>query len=247
VEKMKYKSKQLLSALLAAALVFCLLAASPMTVYADWAVILEAEIESFKVFQEVNTYTSGQFNDVRESAWYSGVAAKAYEYGLMKGTGANTFNPSGNMTVAEAVTIAARVHNIYHGGNGEFVQGDPWYQVYVDYAIDNGIITAGAFSNYNKAATRAEMAYIFARTSVPVLLAYTAVHDPPNIVNSLPDADSSTRHYDYIIRLYQAGILAGSDAQGTFHPNSSVTRAEAAAIIIRLIILDERISGRTYG
>jgi len=218
-----------------------------VTVYADWAGILEAEIASFKVFQKVNTYTQGQFSDVGESAWYSGVVAKAYEYGLMKGSGANTFNPTGNMTVAEAVTIAARVHNIYQGGSGEFVQEEPWYQVYVDYAITNEIITAGAFSNYNRAATRAEMAYIFARTKVPILLVYTAVNDPPNIVNSLPDVSSDTRYYSYIVDLYKAGILAGSDAKGTFHPNSSVTRAEAAAIIIRLIVLDERISGRTYG
>ena len=88
------------------------------------------------------------------------------------------------MTIAKAVTIVARVHNIYNVSNGIFTQGSTWYKVYVDYCIANGIIGAGTFSDYNKAATRAEMAYIFSR-ALPA-----AEFASQNTVNALPDVRS---------------------------------------------------------
>ena len=158
----------------------------------------------------------------------------------MQGSG-NTFNPTGNMTIAEAVTIAARVHHIYNGGDGQFTQGSPWHQVYVDYAIGNGIINAGTFSDYGKAATRAEMAFIFS-SALP-----EAEFASQNTVNALPDVTSSTPYYSAILMLYKAGVVAGSDSIGTFNPGANITRAEAAAIISRVILKDTRFSGKMFG
>ena len=195
-------------------------------------------------FVKTKTYTSGMFSDVDENLWYGNtqqkVIANAYEYGLMQGSGGNMFNPTGNMTLAEAVTIAARVHHIYNGGDGVFTQGSTWYQVYVDYCIANDIIGAGTFSDYNKAATRAEMAYIFSR-ALP-----NSEFASQNTVNSLPDVNSSTPYYSAILMLYKAGVVAGSDAQGTFNPANNITRAEAAAIISRVILPTTRFSGKTF-
>ena len=194
-------------------------------------------------FTKSKTYTSGMFSDVNENQWYGftqqKVVANAYEYGLMQGSG-NTFNPTGNMTIAEAITIAVRVHHIYNGGDGQFTQGSPWYQVYVDYAISNGIIGTGTLSDYNKAATRAEMAYIFSR-SLP-----QGEFAEKNTVNSLPDVTGSTPYRDSIFMLYKAGVMAGSDSIGTFNPGSNITRAEASAIISREILPVTRISGKTF-
>ena len=39
-----------------------------------------------------------------------------------------------------------------------FTPGSVWYQVYVNYAINNDIIGATDFNNYTDAATRAQMA-----------------------------------------------------------------------------------------
>ena len=199
---------------------------------------------SMSNFVKSKTYSPGMFSDVNENQWYGytqqKVIASAYEYGLMQGSG-NTFNPTGNMTIAEAVTIAARVHHIYNGGNGEFTQGSPWYQVYVDYCIGKGIVNAGTFSDYNKAATRAEMAYIFSR-ALP-----ETEFSSQNTVNALPDVTSSTPYYSAIITLYKAGVVAGSDTQGTYNPGNNITRAEAAAIISRVILKDTRFSGKTFG
>ena len=55
--------------------------------------------------------------------------------------------------------------------------------------------------------------------------------------NSLPDVNDIVFKdaNDRIYTLYRAGILTGSDSQGTFHPDSNITRAEVAAIIARMI------------
>jgi hypothetical protein len=111
----------------------------------------------------------------------------------------------------------------------------------VDYALDTGIINYGEFTNYNRPATRAEMARIFARTLPP------AEFPSQNTVTALPDVTTGTPHHDDIFMLYKAGVLTGSNAQGKFNPSSNITRAEAAAIISRVILPTTRQSGKTYG
>ncbi len=92
-------------------------------------------------FNKLNSYKEGMFSDVDSSSWYAENVQNAYELGLMVGSSDTTFNPSGNLKVSEALALACRLHNIYYGGNGSFKQGKPWYQVYVDYAVDKEIIS----------------------------------------------------------------------------------------------------------
>jgi len=219
--------------------------AANITLYAKWNVAPATATGSTANFLQKNTYTPGMFTDVNENQWYGyygqKVIANAYEYGLMSGYPDNTFKPMGNITLAEAITVAARVRSIYLTGTENFVQGSVWYQVYVDYAIANGIIAAGDFSNYARAATRAEMAYIFSR-SLPA-----SEFAAQNTVNSLPDVNSGTPYRDSILTLYRAGVLTGNNAQGSFSPNNNINRAEAAAIISRIILPTTRASGNVFG
>ena len=197
-------------------------------------------------FTKNRPYKQGMFTDVDEDEWYGfdheGSIADAYEYSLMNGTGASSFSPLGNMTVGQAITIAARVNVIYLTAETDhFTEGTPWYRVYVDYALDLGIIHYGDFTDFERPATRAEMAYIFAH-AIP-----SSEFSVQNTVIYLPDVNSTTPHCDEIFMLYEAGVLTGSDAQGKFSPNNNVTRAEAATIITRVILPSSRVNGRTYG
>ena len=78
-------------------------------------------------FTKTAAYTPGQFADIPEAEWYAGEVAGAYELGLMNGTGANTFEPNGNVTVAEAITMASRAASIYVGETIPEAEGE-WYQ-----------------------------------------------------------------------------------------------------------------------
>ena len=62
------------------------------------------------------------FSDVDPAMWYAPYIAAAAPTGLMKGIGTDTFAPMGKVTLAETVTIAARLHSIYHTGSEQFVQ-----------------------------------------------------------------------------------------------------------------------------
>ena len=179
-------------------------------------------------FGKVNTYAAGQFADVPANAWYAANVQAAYELGLMTGSSAATFNPTGNLTVAEALALACRLHSTYAGKGASFAGGGVWYQPYVDYATQNGIITAGAYPDYTATATRAQFAAILAAAlpdeALPAI----------NSVQSLPDLDAAAPYAAGVLKLYNAGILTGSDAAGSFQPTATIQRAEVAAIVTRM-------------
>lgn len=191
-------------------------------------------------FKYITSYRTSLFTDIDESAWYgaeqTGVIKIAYRYGFLKGKGDKVFDPTGSLTVAEAITIAARIADTYYGDETKFSTTGKtnWYDDYVDYAVSKKIIGKSDFVNYNKAATRAEMAYIFAN----VLPA--AEYSKKNSISSLPDVKTGLKYYDEIMRLYSAGILTGNDEKGTFAPSSNITRAEVAAIVVRIVDTEQR-------
>ena len=64
-------------------------------------------------FEKVNTY-SNNFSDVTEQNWFYENVKTAYELGFMNGKAEGQFDPSGNVTVAEGITMASRLHAIYN-------------------------------------------------------------------------------------------------------------------------------------
>jgi hypothetical protein len=180
-------------------------------------------------FTKVNTYHSGQFSDIPSAKWYAPYVQAAYEYGLMNGQTSQTFAPDSNLTVAEAVKLAACLHSIYYTGKTGLSNGDPWYKTYVDYALENGIL-ASEFPDYEANATRSEFAVILAGALPEEALAvYNKVDD-----GAIPDVPSDYGYSAQVYKLYRAGILTGSDAKGSFYPNQYIKRSEVSAIITRM-------------
>lgn len=192
-------------------------------------------------FPKKNQYTSAMFSDVRESDWFYENVKAVYEYGLMIGDSPTKFRPNGNVTIAETITLAARLHSIYQTGKNDFETSTPWYQVYIDYAESNGIIRT-AYQDYNRAATRAEYAVILAAAFPEQAL--KQINQIPD--NTIPDVKISDTYGEAVYRLYRAGVLTGSDGKGTFHPNSNIRRSEVAAIISRMADADQRVFKNDY-
>ncbi len=179
------------------------------------------------------------FTDVPEDEWYSIYVAIASDTGLLKGKGDAIFAPNDNMTVAEAITLAARMDIILHDTDPQdyFETGSPWYQPYVDYAKENGL--PWQYPDYNVKITREEFAHIFSTIhnnnkdileAVFGIIEINAVSD-----GSIPDVLMSSEYAADIYRLYRLGILGGSDAARNFFPDSNIRRSEVAAIICRLL------------
>lgn len=165
------------------------------------------------------------FADVAEGAWYADAVKTCYEAGLMQGTSAETFYPDGTMYVAEVATVAARMR--------EAITGQPipratplpgqtraWYEDYVDYLTAAGVSVALP----TQLATRAQfVAYLSAVIPAEELPAI-------NAVTALPDSDSQA-----VLRFYNAGILTGLDDYGTFNASGTLTRAQCAAMVARIL------------
>lgn len=172
----------------------------------------------------------GAFTDVPEGAWYQSELDICVDAGLLKGKEAGRFDPDGSVTLAECVAIAARVYSLNEWDGMEFVQGEPWYQVYVDYALTKGILEEGEFAVYDVPATRRQFAGIMAHALQNASLArMSSVED-----GAVPDVETGSPYYDEIYELYRAGILTGSEG-GAFLPENTIARCEVAAIVARSV------------
>lgn len=197
---------------------------------------LAQESPSLYNFEKSQSYTPGQFADVPAGAWYAEGVSSAYELGLMKGTGAGAFSPTGSISVMETITLAARIHKTYYEGNATFATGTPWYQPYWDYAVKNGIVTEGQFTDTTAPATRAVFAQILANALPEEAL------EEINQVDSgaIADIPAGAGYEGAAYKLYRAGILTGSDAKGSFQPQSTITRSEVASIAARMAVEGSR-------
>lgn len=196
------------------------------------AVAAEPTLANFTAVQNYG----GEFADVPAGAWYEQNVALAYELGLVRGKSDTMFEPNSDIQISEALTFACRLHSIYHSGSADFVQGSPWYQVYVDYATANGIIAAGEYTDFSAKATRAQFARIFANVLPDDAMPY--INDIPD--GWIPDVTDDMTCRNAVYHLYRAGILTGSDDIGTFKPDTHIIRAEVAAIVTRMALEGQR-------
>lgn len=187
-------------------------------------------------FKKINTYVAGQFKDFSEATtWCAEYIKVAYEYGIMYGDLTGNFNLGDDITIAETITIAARLHDTYIGGNYNFEKQSPWYQSYVDYALINGIISS-EYEDYAKIATRGEFTKIFAHAfPVDALGEINKIND-----GDIPDIALNDTYYQEAMLLYRAGIIIGTDEYATFNAEGLVNRGMVSAYVARMIVPDLR-------
>ena len=181
-----------------------------------------------------NLAAKAAFSDVPSNAWYAQDVAAAERSGILQGTGNGRFSPDGNLTLAQAITMAARTYAYERGETIPKTGGSTWYSDFLQYANDKGICAIGEFgAAYDNFCNRLTMAKLFAR----VVPESTATQR--NDVTSLPDVQSASEN-QAVFTLYQLGILTGSDKYGTFHPYQYIKRSETAAILNRVLNPDTR-------
>ena len=186
-------------------------------------------------FPRVKTFEASVFGDVTPDAWYFEDVATVYELGLMDGEREGVFDPDGVVTVAQAITMAARVNSIYWDKTIPEGTGTGWYAAYLEYAMRTGLVQDGQFDTYERPVKRQEAAVLFAR-ALPAE-GYPEI----NTVESIPDVPSDAPYAQEVLMLYRGGVIMGNDAFGTFSPNSDIKRSEAAAILGRIAVAQNRL------
>ncbi len=192
----------------------------------------------------------GEFSDVSEDGWYAPAVVSAYEYGLLNGRGEGRFAPQESITIAELLTIAARLRCIYQTGSDalpetESEDGAPWYAPYVAYLKSEKLLDNSFEGFYLLPASRAQMAGIFAFAlpeewyeDINAALVTSGVASGEFIA----DVTEKTPYRSEILLMYRRGLLSGMDEKGSFYPERSVSRAEIAALLTRVVEPEARLT-----
>ena len=178
------------------------------------------------------------FVDVPVNSWYYASVRGAWENGLIDGVTAYAFKPDNQLTVAQAIKLAAALHQMQTSGSVTLTDGHPWYNTYLAYAIRNKVL-GEEYKSYtaaqmNAPVTRGEFVHIL-RGATNYYTVRNEVAD-----NAIPDVKVTDTYGADIYTFYRAGILTGSDAKGTFHADSTIRRSEVSAILNRMYDVSAR-------
>ena len=150
--------------------------------------------------------------------------------GVVNGVTATTFNPDGTVTKGEFIKMVVAAL----GTDVTPKEGADWALPYYTAAVKAGVLPKGLnlkSSQLNEVITREEMA----------ALVCGAANSKGRAVNSTPvefsDAWSFTASYsDSVYGAANMGIIEGYD-DGSFDPQGTATRAEACAMLTRLMAI----------
>ena len=164
--------------------------------------------------------------------WSRQVVGKLTGLDIISGTGGK-FLPDKSVNADEFVKMAVRAMGYKLEEGVKY-----WAQPYIDMALKEGIIVKGEFPDYKKPLSREEMARIIVRTTLKV-------DEKPDgkldqyIMGKVSDyhsiADSMKQ---YVLDSYKIGLVSGDGNK--FYPKKTLTRAEAAAVVIRFLDVTER-------
>ena len=203
----------------------------PMTLfYADdgcyWITTQEA-LDLYCQITGVEVQSGPTFTDVSPDAWYYTFVETAAEKGLFAGTGDGTFAPEASMTYAQFLTV------LYQFSGDELpVAEGPWYQSYVNWAKNAGLIPAG-MADFDPEApiTRQDMAALFGN----FLERYDHPGEP--VTDEVPAFADAGDVADYaahgVTLVYQMGLMSGGDGN-RFDPLATATRAQVAVTMVQM-------------
>lgn len=176
---------------------------------------------TFSNFRKVRDYAPGAVRGAAAGAWYEEGIRTLYERGLI----GEDFLIGGRVTLGEAVSLAVRIHCIYHNWNVPEGQTD------LQYALNMGIVARDQYDDYGAPATRRSFAAILAN-AVPAeaLWGINAVLD-----GAIPDVPMTDPGAGGIYVLYRAGVMTGTDGRGSFRPDGLISQGAAAVAAARVV------------
>ena len=169
------------------------------------------------------------FSDVPEDAWYHDNVMDAANNGYVSGMGDGTFNPLGSTTRAQFAAMIANAMGYEADPDVESafpdVADDYWGKAAINFCYQNEIITGyddGTFQP-EKTITRQEAASILRN-------AFELTETTDEL---FPDDSAIAGWAKESVYLVKAsGLMKGDAGTGNFRPTSTITRAEAASILM---------------
>lgn len=176
-------------------------------------------------------------------SWYYTPVAFVLSSGLMTGTTATSFSPEARMTRGMFVTVLGRYCGIadssalYPSGSA-FADVEPtsYYASHIAWAVQSGLASGKAAASFapNQPISREEMAAIIARFAANRGISLGNA----SAAAFADDGAIATYAKSAVYQLAGVGILTGR-ADGRFDPQGTASRAEVAAVLYRLLTLNQ--------
>lgn len=180
---------------------------------------------------------SSVFYDVPSGHWAYEDIQQAAQKGILQGTGTDKngnrlFEPQSSLTTAQFITILVRG---YYAGQAGSTGNGPWYAPYDQVARNHGLYEGLPQVDLTATISRYHMAVILQNILEDLKIALPSEEELQSAAAKIGDRKSIPTEYQKAVSVvYASGIIGGMDENGTFAGESSVNRAQAAAIYTRL-------------
>lgn len=179
------------------------------------------------------------YTDVPAESTLGGEVEKAVRYGLMNGYSDTTFGYGDSMTRAQFAAVLVRMMGweTVTPATADFTDvpvSHTWYGA-VETAAAHDVVDEGGAFRPGDAITRGEMSEMLVRALGLETTAEMAAGQTSSTssVLHLPFTDVSGDQAGYIAVAYAIGMTNGTSAY-TFSPDATATRAQAAAMLVRI-------------
>lgn len=198
----------------------------------------------------VPAFAASGFSDVPTNYWAYDNIVTCAELGIVAGYEDGTFRPEDSVTYAQLIVMIGRT---FYGGEVQQVTdtaGNPWYYPYMQVAREHDLDFKTNIVNYggwpvvavaDTAINRYEMASILRLVLMdhgksPKYEEWQSVIGSITDYDQIPAGDDTQIYYLSVPSCYYAGVLTGM-SDGAFHGEQGMTRAQACAVIIRMMNL----------
>lgn len=183
------------------------------------------------VLQPISAFTDS-FKDVGQNDWYYENINILAKDGTLNGYPDKTFKPQSTITRAEFIKATMSII----GYDNVKSLGSHWADGYIKKGTNLGILCKEVTSNPDQPITRYDMSRIV--SNLLTYQDYSPSVDLSFYENSLGDIAAISKNLDPVLKKsvlnsYASGILTGYD-DGTFSGNRTLTRGEAATVLLRI-------------
>lgn len=116
-----------------------------------------------KDIQLNNNESQLKFSDVNEKDWFFDYIKTVYSLGIIEGYKDNTFKPNNSITLPEAIKISLGIFNIVPDNK---LEGSNWYDIYMNYAKEEGLLENTLLTLPDYEISRGEMMDIIYRIAL---------------------------------------------------------------------------------
>jgi len=192
------------------------------------------------------------FSDVPSTHWAYGSIQTMADMGIVGGVGGGKFDPNGKVSTAQ---FAAMIVRAFYADEqeGKTSNVDKWWAIPMRIAYAHNIITdtpagkshttdpfdgteAWDIAIVEAPMSRADMAMALVGTMEGQRVTMPSAAELDATRAKIADYNSiGTDYKEDVTIAYHLGLLKGVDSKGSFNPNGSLTRAEACAVLERMM------------